>query len=140
MRGFVSKLLRYGVTGGIAAFVDAGGFVLLLHAGLGLVTAGCLSFCLAALVNYSLSSRFVFYREASLRGFALFMVAALVGLAVNNGVTLVGVFSLGLPPIAAKLLGIGIAFLVNFLINLRIVFRKRGVTQSTDACGPELGR
>lgn len=88
---FVSKLLQYGVTGGIAAVVDAGAFVLLVNARLGIVVASCLSFCIAALVNYSLTSRFVFNREATVRGLA----------------------------------GIGNAFIVDFLINLRVVFRTR---------------
>lgn len=125
MRDFVGKLLRYGVTGGIAAVVDAGGFVLLVNAKLSIVVASCLSFCVAALVNYNLTSRFVFDREATVRGFAPFMAAALIGLTVNIGVTLMGVFAVGLPPLAAKLMGIGIAFIVNFLINLRIVFHTR---------------
>jgi putative flippase GtrA len=51
------------------------------------------------------------------------MAAALIGLTVNIGVTLLGAFVVGLPPLAAKLMGIVIAFIVNFLINLRIVFR-----------------
>jgi putative flippase GtrA len=124
VRDFVSKLLRYGVTGGIAAVVDAGGFALLVSAKLSIVVAGCLSFCIAALVNYSLSSRFVFDREATLRGLAAFTAAALIGLMVNVGVTLLGVFTMGLPPLAAKLMGIGTAFIVNFLINLRFVFHR----------------
>jgi putative flippase GtrA len=121
---FVSKLLRYGVTGGIAAVVDAGGFALLVSAKLGIFAAGCLSFCIAALVNYSLTSRFAFNREATLRGLAAFTAAALIGLMVNVGVTLLGVFTMGLPPLAAKLMGIGTAFIVNFLINLRFVFHR----------------
>jgi putative flippase GtrA len=124
VRDFVSKLLRYGVTGGIAAVVDAGGFALLVSLKLSIVAAGCLSFCIAALVNYSLTSRFVFNREATLRGLAAFTAAALIGLTVNVGVTLLGVFAMGLPPIAAKVMGIGIAFIVNFLINLRVVFHR----------------
>jgi putative flippase GtrA len=120
----VSKFLRYGVTGGIAAVVDAGGFALLVGFKLSIVAAGCLSFCIAALVNYSLTSRFVFNREATLRGLAAFTAAALVGLMVNVGVTLLGVFVVGLPPIASKVMGIGIAFIVNFLINLRVVFHR----------------
>ncbi len=124
MHDFVSKLLRYGVTGGIAAVVDVGGFALLVSLELSIVAAGCLSFCIAALVNYSLTSRFVFNREATLRGLAAFTAAALVGLMVNVGVTLLGVFAVGLPPIASKVMGIGIAFIVNFLINLRVVFHR----------------
>lgn len=122
MRDVVSKFLRYGVTGGVAAVVDAGGFALLLTLKLSIFAAGCLSFGTAALVNYSLTSRFVFNREATLRGLAAFTAAALIGLAVNVGVTLLGTFALGFPPVAAKLMGIAIAFVVNFLINLRVVF------------------
>jgi putative flippase GtrA len=121
----VWKLLKYGVTGGTAAVVDAGGFVLLVNAGLNVVVASCLSFCVAALVNYSLTSRFVFNREATVRGLAAFTAAALVGLMVNSSVTLLAIFAAGLPPLAAKLAGIGTAFIVNFVINLRIVFHTR---------------
>jgi putative flippase GtrA len=125
VRDFLRRLLQYGVTGGIAAVVDAGGFVLLVNAKLSIAVASGLSFCIAALVNYNLTSRFVFNREATVRGFTLFMAAALIGLTVNIGVTLMGVFMVGLPPLAAKLMGIGIAFMVNFLINLRIIFHTR---------------
>jgi putative flippase GtrA len=57
--------------------------------------------------------------------YAALLAAALIGLTVNIGVTFVGVFIVGLPPLAAKLIGIAIAFIVNFLINLRIVFHTR---------------
>jgi len=123
MHGALSKLLPYAMTGGIAAIVDAGGFALLLNAGLGIATAGVLSFCAAAVVNYLLTSRFVFGRELSARGFALFFSAALIGLSINVGLTLIGFYVLALPPLVAKLIGIGTAFFVNFLINLRVVFR-----------------
>jgi putative flippase GtrA len=128
MRALLTKLMGYGVTGGIAAIVDAGGFALLLRAGLGVATAGTASFCTAAIVNYVLSSRFVFAGRTSAQGFVLFFVVALIGLAVNLGVTLAGVYWLGLPPLPAKVTGIGIAFLVNFALNLRIVFRPSGAT------------
>jgi putative flippase GtrA len=124
MRDVLRKFLRYGLTGGVAAVVDAGGFVLLVNARISIVAASCLSFCVAALVNYNLTCRFVFNREANLRGFAQFMAAALIGLTVNIGVTFAGVFAVGLPPLAAKLMGIAVAFIVNFLINLRFVFRR----------------
>jgi putative flippase GtrA len=123
VRDVLTKLVRYGVTGGVAAIMDAGGFALLLEAGLAVAAAGTLSFCIAALVNYGLSSRFVFARSATAQGFALFFTAALIGLSVNLGVTLLGVYWSGLPPIVAKIVGIGTAFLVNFALNLLVVFR-----------------
>jgi putative flippase GtrA len=133
MRGILSKLARYVVTGGISAVVDAGGFALLMKAGLriGLDTdgghivalAGTLSFCISALGNYLMTSRFVFAQQATRQGFALFFVAALIGLSVNLGVTLAGVYLIGLQPVIAKVAGIGVAFLVNFCLNLLVVFR-----------------
>jgi putative flippase GtrA len=125
MRDFVWRLLQYAVTGGVAAVIDAGGFVLLVNAKLNIIAAGCLSFCIAALVNYALTSQFVFNREATLRGFAPFMAGALVGLTVNVSITSMGMFLAGLPALAAKLVGIAIAFIVNFLINTHIVFHTK---------------
>jgi putative flippase GtrA len=120
---FARRLLQYAVTGGIAAVVDAGGFALLVSTKLSIGVAACLSFCIAAAVNYNLTSRFVFNRKPTRSGFLKFIAAAVIGLVVNICVTLAGVFVVGLPPLAAKLTGIAIAFFVNFLINLRLVFR-----------------
>lgn len=125
MRELFSKLLRYGMTGGIAAIVDAGGFELLVRAGLGIAAAGTASFCVAALVNYYLTSQFVFGQRKTAVGFAFFVVA-IIGLAVNVTVTVAGVYWFDLLPIVAKVLGIGTAFLINFGLNTVIVFRRRG--------------
>lgn len=117
------KLLRYFFTAGTAAIVDVGGFTLLCLLRAPIAASAVTSFCLAAAVNYLLSSRWVFHRAPSLRGFGLFFVAALGGLIVNVAVTLVGSLYLGLAPVLAKTVGVGTAFLLNFWLNLRVVFR-----------------
>ena len=115
------KLFSYALTGGTAAIVDAGSFVSLLHAGLPAIPASTVSFCIAAVVNYRLTARHVFSRDASLRGFLLFLLGALGGMLVNVGVTTFAITE-GLAPLIAKILGIGVAFFINFAINSRIVF------------------
>jgi putative flippase GtrA len=125
MRELIIKLWCYAVTAGIAAIIDAGGFALLLSAKLSVAAAAVVSFGVAALVNYRPTSRFVFSRSATIHGFPLFLLAALIGLTVNVGVTLAGVFFFGLPPLVAKLVGIGTAFLLNFGLNVRFVFRTK---------------
>lgn len=115
------KLLSYALTGGTAAVVDAGSFIVLLHAGLSATLAGTVSFCIAAVVNYHLTARHVFSRDASMRGFLLFLLGALGGMVVNVGVTTFAITE-GLAPLIAKVLGIGVAFFINFAINSRIVF------------------
>ena len=86
MRELLAKLVRYGMTGGIAAIVDAGGFALLVGAGLGIAASGTTSFCVAALVNYFLSSRFVFGQGRTATGFAFFFAIVFFGFVFFFGV------------------------------------------------------
>jgi len=123
LTGINNKLVRYFFTAGTAAIVDVGGFAILCFFRLPVAASAVASFCLATIVNYILTSRFVFYRVATTRGFGVFFMAAVGGLMVNVSVTLVGSFYLGIAPVLAKIVGVGTAFLVNFWLNLRIVFR-----------------
>jgi putative flippase GtrA len=124
-RSMTSKATRYMLTGGLAAVVDAGGFVALLAAGLAAAPAATLSFCIAAAVNYLLTSRFVFGASLSRSRFAKFLLFAVVGLGINVGITLLLIHAAGLPPAFAKIGGIGVAFFANFAMNAGLVFRER---------------
>jgi len=117
------KLFRYFLTAGAAAIVDVGGFAILCFTPIPIAVSAVTSFCLATVVNYVLSSRFAFNQSPTVRGFGVFFVAAVGGLMVNVSVTLVGSLYLGIAPVLAKIIGVGTAFLVNFWLNLRIVFR-----------------
>jgi putative flippase GtrA len=119
----LKKLFRYFFTAGTAAVVDVGGFGLLCLTPVPIAVSAVTSFCSATVVNFLLTSRYVFNRAPSMRGFGLFFVAAVGGLIVNVSVTLIGSLYLGMPPVLAKLVGVGTAFLLNFWLNLRIVFR-----------------
>lgn len=118
------KFWRYGLTAGTAAVVDIGGFVVLVALAVPLVPAAIASFVAAAVVNYLLTARFVFGQQASRRAFVRFFAAALVGLAINVGVTVLAATQLGLPPRLAKIAGVGVAFCFNFALNALLVFRR----------------
>ncbi len=124
------KLFRYFLTAGTAAVVDVGGFAGLCFLRVPIAVAAVGSFGLAAVVNYLLSARFAFGRAATLRGFGLFLLAAVGGLIVNVSVTLLASSYLGIAPVLAKILGVGTAFLVNFWLNNHIVFHKRSLQQN----------
>ncbi|MFP4273497.1 MAG: GtrA family protein [Paracoccaceae bacterium] len=117
------RVLRYAATGGTAALVDLGGLALLLAAGLPLAGAGLLSFLLALLVNFGLSSRFVFGVPISLHRLPAFALGAAIGLSVNMGVTLF-IAGLGVAPLLAKTVGIAVAFAVNYGVNARFVYQR----------------
>ncbi len=118
------KFVGYFFTGGLSATVDAGCFALLLAAHMPTAPAAATSFSWAALLNFQLTSRLVFRQNPTKGRFALFFFTALVGCMVNVGITLTGTALLGLPPLAAKTIGIASAFPLNFALNLGIVFNK----------------
>lgn len=112
------RVLRYALTGGLAAVVDIGGFALLALALPGVLLPAMLSFLLAAVVNYRASAGWVFghdWRDG--RRAARFLVAAGGGLAVNAGATALLAALVQTPPLAAKVAGVGLAFGVNFLLQ-----------------------
>jgi putative flippase GtrA len=117
------KLFLYFFTAGTAAVVDVGGFALLCLTPVPIAASAASSFCVAAVVNYMLTSCYVFNQTPTARGFGLFFVTAVGGLSVNVSVTLIGSMFFGVVPVLAKVLGVGTAFLLNFWLNLRIVFR-----------------
>jgi putative flippase GtrA len=121
------KLFRYFLTAGAAAIVDVGGFAILCLTPIPIAVSAVTSFCVAAVVNYLLSSRFAFNQAATMRGFGLFFATAVGGLAVNVSMTVVGSLYFGIAPVLAKIIGVGTAFLLNFWLNLRIVFRTPSV-------------
>ena len=124
MHPVLKRLAGYVATGGAAAIVDAGGFAVLTLLGVAALPAAVASFALAAVLNFQLSARFVFGHAPTGRAFAVFLAAALVGLSVNVGVTLLILRHVdAVPAVLAKVGGIGVAFFVNFFLNQWVVFR-----------------
>lgn len=123
--------LGYLVSGGSAAVVDLGIFLLLVAQAIEVPIASMGSFSVAAVWNYLISSRFVFARPLAGRRFVLFVAVAVVGAAVNSMVTWLAVLQ-GAAPAFAKILGIGTAFLLNYAANSLIVFRPSGPVRGVD--------
>lgn len=116
-------LLHYLVTGGLAAIVDITGFTLLSYIGTPVIPAAAGSFGIATVVNFLLTSHWVFRTRPTAQRYAAFLIGALFGLLVNVAVTYLCVTYLQLPRPLAKTVAIGTTFLVNFWINARVVFR-----------------
>lgn len=118
------QALGYLLVGGLAAVVDIGLFHQLAPRFAGLLLPAALSFIAAAIVNYSLSSLWVYRRQwCSLRRAIMFMLFASIGLCINVGATWWFATTLPIAPIIAKMGGVAIAFMANFLMNTFIVFR-----------------
>lgn len=128
------QALGYLLVGGLAAVVDIGLFHLLVSRMDGVLLPAVASFLVAAVVNYTLSSVWVYRRQwRSLRRASRFLLFALVGLCINAGVTWWLVHLFAAAPTLAKIGGVGIAFGANFLMNTFIVFRAEDDPQTAAA-------
>jgi len=120
--------LRYIAASAMALGVDMGTFLALLAAGALPTVAAAMGYSFGIITHWLLSSRAVFTDGVADRGpertrqKALFVVSALLGLALTTGIVGLGGLA-GLDPRLAKLAAIAASFTVTWLMREKIVFR-----------------
>ena len=122
------QMVRFGFVGFVNAGVDATIFFLALATVTSsLVVANTCSWIVAVTSSYVLNSLFTFavksVRELSVHGYLMFALTQVGGFLAHTTVLVVTASYLPLP--LAKLIGIGVGFLVNFTLARTIVFRAR---------------
>lgn len=133
MNAMLSKMrdiraLRYLLASVGALAVDMGSFLGLLSAGMDAVAASALGYALGILAHWLLSSRAVFHDTVAKKGMArtrqkaLFVVSALLGLGVTTLIVWGG-DSMGIDPRLAKLVAVGVSFVLTYILRARVVFR-----------------
>ncbi len=121
-------LVRYGFASIGALAVDMASFLALLQAGLAAMLASAIAYSLGIVAHWVLSSRKVFADSVVASGSgrtrqkALFVVSALIGLAVTTAIV-GGATLLGSHPMLAKLAAIAVSFTITWLLRNHLVFR-----------------
>lgn len=122
------RFIRYLLASVGALAVDVGSFLALMGLGLMAAPASAIGYSLGILAHWLMSSRAVFQDKVAANGYArsrqkaLFVISALVGLALTTLIVGLGDNS-GIDPRAAKIVAIGVSFLVTWLIRSKVVFR-----------------
>lgn len=129
-RVFVGQAARFAVIGVLNTSVDFGVFLLALaFLTSSLVAANVLSWAVAVTGSYAMNSFITFAAESGrrlrFRAYAGFIGSGLAGLIANTATLLVAAELLLLPVVLAKVLAIGVSFLVNFSLARFVVFRPR---------------
>lgn len=125
------RFVRYVLASVGALAVDVGCFLALLALGVAAAPASAIGYSLGILAHWLMSSRAVFQDKVASGGMArtqqkaLFVISALIGLALTTAIVGVGDWS-GIDPRLAKAVAIVVSFFVTWLIRSRIVFRKEG--------------
>lgn len=134
MRALAFQMFRFGLVGFVNAGVDATVFftaVALLrsfapgfHPEWTLIIANSCSFIVAVSVSYVLNSRFTFRRrhdELNFRAYFAFVASQVLGFIAHTTTLVAAAQYVPLP--LAKLMGIGVGFVVNFTLARMFVFK-----------------
>ena len=115
----ILQIIKFGIVGIIATFVDVGVLVVLkelLH--IDVLVSSAISFCVSVAVNYILSMKFVFQSREDIsktKEVIGFFVLSAIGLGLNQMIMLILVESLHVFYALAKILSTLIVSLYNFL-------------------------
>lgn len=114
---FVTRFVRYFITGGMSALVDLALFwIFTQYMGVYYILAALLSFCVAFTLNYVLSRYWVFGpgRRAIAHEATLVLIVSVVGLGLHIAVLWMLVEWFSLPEMLAKIVATGLVFFWNF--------------------------
>ncbi len=119
---------RYVVVSVVALGVDFAVFLSLTHfEALKASWAGVAGYAAGLALHFLLSSRFVFERrgltKSQRRLLAEFAASGLIGIAITWSIIAISVEILGLPPIAGKVLAVGISFVAVYRLRRAVVFK-----------------
>jgi putative flippase GtrA len=134
-QALVLKAMSFASIGVVNSLVDLGLFLLALKYLTGsLVLANVLSWSVAVRGSFVMTSFITFAAESgrklSLKAYFAFVAAQVLG-GVAATTTLV-LCATVMPVLYAKLLAIGVSFLINFSISHFVVFRKHGANGAQD--------
>jgi putative flippase GtrA len=129
-RVLVGQAARFAVIGVVNTSIDFGVFLFALaYITSSLVAANVLSWTVAVTGSYVMNSFITFAAESGrtlrLRSYAGFVGSGIAGLIANTATLLIAAKLLLLPVVLARVLAIGVSFLVNFSLARFIVFRPR---------------
>ena len=114
----ILQLIKFGIVGVIAAFVDVGVLVILkelLH--IDVLLASMISFCVSVIANYLLSMSLVFKgkNQSKLKEFIIFVFLSIGGLCLNQLILWIGVKFTSVYYLIVKLLAMIIVQVYNFI-------------------------
>ena len=127
-RAIVLKAVSFGVIGVVNTAIDLGVFLTAYGVfNVPLVPANVLAWLVAVSCSYVMNSFITFARESQRklrwRDYGAFVASGIAGMIANT--TTLFVLSYWMPVLAAKLIAIGVSFLVNFSLSHFVVFRAR---------------
>ncbi len=129
LAALMPELSCYTVVSVVALVVDLVVFRAALLANIRASEAGVIGYTTGMALHYVLSKRYVFAAADASKGdarrFVEFVLTGCCGLAITWSIIFLATEAAHAPPLAAKVLAVGLSFVVVFLLRRGIVFARR---------------
>jgi putative flippase GtrA len=122
------KATSFAMVGVVNTVIDLAVFLAAYHwLGLPLIPANVLAWLVAVTFSYVMNSTITFAAESGRklrwRDYGTFVASGVIGVIANTATLVLASYIV--PVLVAKLMAIGVSFLVNFSLSHFVVFRKR---------------
>ena len=129
MGKLVAQIMKFGVVGVIAFFIDFGVMVFLTEVfGMNPVASATISFTVSVVFNYLASMRYVFQHREGMsrtREFAIFVVLSVIGLAINDALMWAGTELTAFDYRLVKIIATAVVMVWNF-VTRKIFLEEHG--------------
>ena len=119
MKKLIDQIMRFGIVGVLAFFIDYGVMVALTELfGVYYLLSACISFTVSVIFNYVCSMKFVFTRREDIsraREFVTFVLLRIIGLLINEAMMWLGVSVLGIFYMVTKIFATAVVMVWNFV-------------------------
>ena len=129
MGKLVAQIMKFGVVGVIAFFIDFGVMVFLTEVfGMNPVASATISFTVSVVFNYLASMRYVFQHREGMsrtREFVIFVVLSVIGLAINDALMWAGTELASFDYRLVKIVATAVVMVWNF-VTRKIFLEEHG--------------
>jgi putative flippase GtrA len=94
MKKLIAQIMKFGIVGVIAFFIDFGLFKFFTFIGIPYLIANVMSFTISLICNYLMSMKYVFVRKDDLsrrKEFIIFTILSIIGLGIQELILFVGI-------------------------------------------------
>jgi dolichol-phosphate mannosyltransferase len=123
----IVQLLIYFFIGGFSAITNLLSFTILYYAGLHIIPAAIVSFCIAATVNYILCIKWLFRHQARWKALTeiLFYIIFVTCIGISDVLITYSLYITFIHPVLAKTVACIIVFIINFLARKYFIFKEK---------------
>lgn len=130
------QFVRFVIVGGTATVIDFALYIGIMEI-FGYeyyLIAATIGFIFGGLFNFFLSKHWTFQNKSNqhVKQYGIFLIIAVTGLALNNGLLYVGVEYISLHPIIARMCATAIVMFWNFFLNKYVTFKHVGESHNID--------